>query len=211
MDIPFDQYNVRIATPDDYPYVVDVLTQSFRNDLQMNWILDTKNNPNALEKAISLMVKVAYEQSMITITEELDGVAIWELPTSGRLSFAHIPKILSFIVTAGFKSLYRIYEDKKSTEIRRPDSAHYYLAMLAVLPQAQGKGVASRMMNPVVSTCKAQKMPIYLETGNPKNVEIYKKKGFSLSDIVTNDTLTRFYMNTEINSHIVAQSCPSPK
>jgi predicted acetyltransferase len=44
----------------------------------------------------------------------------------------------------------------------------------------QGKGLASALMNPMIEDMKKKSIPVHLETANPDNVEIYKKKGFNI-------------------------------
>jgi hypothetical protein len=45
----------------------------------------------------------------------------------------------------------------------------------------------------MLETCKLYDIPVFLETANPKNVEVYTKKGFVLTDCFkTNSTLIRF-------------------
>jgi ribosomal protein S18 acetylase RimI-like enzyme len=57
---------------------------------------------------------------------------------------------------------------------------HYYLWGLAVDPAHQKEGIGSALLHPVLAKADAQKMPVYLETHDEKNVAYYKKRGFDL-------------------------------
>ena len=35
-------------------------------------------------------------------------------------------------------------------------------------------------MNPMIQRMKEKSIPVFLETANPRNVDIYKKKGFKI-------------------------------
>jgi predicted acetyltransferase len=62
------------------------------------------------------------------------------------------------------------------------------------LPEGQGKGLASALMNPMLEKCSRESIPVILETANPANVEIYRKKGFSLCNTVHSENICIFYM-----------------
>jgi acetyltransferase (GNAT) family protein len=57
---------------------------------------------------------------------------------------------------------------------------HYYLWGLAVDPSQKAKGIGTALMLPVLEKADAQKIPIYLETHDKKNVRYYQKHGFNL-------------------------------
>ncbi|QRN82864.1 GNAT family N-acetyltransferase [Chloroflexota bacterium] len=57
---------------------------------------------------------------------------------------------------------------------------HYYLWGLAVEPAKKSLGIGSALMQPLLAQADAQKMPIYLETHDEKNVRYYQKHGFDL-------------------------------
>jgi len=57
---------------------------------------------------------------------------------------------------------------------------HYYLWGLAVDPRQQVKGIGAALMLPVLTQVDAQKVPVYLETHDEKNVPYYQKYGFDL-------------------------------
>src|SRR5208283_2506918 len=58
---------------------------------------------------------------------------------------------------------------------------HIYLALLAVTPDFQGQGLASRLIKPVLERLDSLKLPSYLETQNERNVAIYQHFGFKLT------------------------------
>jgi len=58
---------------------------------------------------------------------------------------------------------------------------HFYLAALGVVPQAQGKGLGSRLMRPVLDLCDAEGLPAYLESSKEVNVPFYERHGFQVT------------------------------
>jgi ribosomal protein S18 acetylase RimI-like enzyme len=69
--------------------------------------------------------------------------------------------------------------------------------MIGVLPEAQGKGLASALMNPMIQRMKEKSIPLFLETANRRNVDIYKKKGFQIFETLTIGDRNLVLMSTE--------------
>jgi GNAT superfamily N-acetyltransferase len=57
---------------------------------------------------------------------------------------------------------------------------HYYLWGLSVDPNQKRKGVGTALLKPVLEKADAERMPVYLETHDGKNVVYYQRMGFSL-------------------------------
>lgn len=57
-------------------------------------------------------------------------------------------------------------------------TAHWYIFVLGVSPEAQGTGVGRRLLQPVLDRARADGLPCYLETAQPKNVGFYQHLGF---------------------------------
>jgi GNAT superfamily N-acetyltransferase len=57
---------------------------------------------------------------------------------------------------------------------------HWYIPLLGVRPDAQGKGSSRAVLRPVFEAADRDGLPIYLETVPELNVTVYKKLGFEL-------------------------------
>jgi GNAT superfamily N-acetyltransferase len=57
---------------------------------------------------------------------------------------------------------------------------HWYLHLLGVRPEAQGRGLSRAVMEPIFALANKQSVPIYLETMPEANVPIYRRLGFDL-------------------------------
>ena len=60
------------------------------------------------------------------------------------------------------------------------DYYDWYLYNLSIKKEAQGKGIASKLMRPMLQFCDDERMVAYLETNKEVNVGIYKHYGFDL-------------------------------
>ena len=61
--------------------------------------------------------------------------------------------------------------------IQRP---YWYLSLIAVAPEFQGQGFASRLLRPVLAQADAANTPVFLETHNPSNLPVYERLGFKI-------------------------------
>ena len=58
----------------------------------------------------------------------------------------------------------------------------WYLYNLSVRKDAQGKGIAKKLMLPLLEFCDDEKMVTYLETNKDSNVTLYNRFGFDLKE-----------------------------
>jgi len=65
---------------------------------------------------------------------------------------------------------------------------HVYVNVMAVHPDAQGKGFCSLMMRLVNEYADSLNLPLWLETSGTRNVEIYKKFGYEVIEQFTVET-----------------------
>lgn len=63
-----------------------------------------------------------------------------------------------------------------------PSEEHWYLALLAVDPPWQGRGVGHALLQPGLDQCDADGLPAYLETNKEENLAWYGRHGFALRD-----------------------------
>jgi ribosomal protein S18 acetylase RimI-like enzyme len=117
---------------------------------------------------------------------KLEGIAIWQRSDMRRpLSLWHLLTSGAIwpALKAGIEPLKKILAfddciDKKHLELA--PKRHWYLWVLAVAPEHQGKGHASQMLRAMFPRIDAEGLPVYLETDGEKNVAFYKHFGFNV-------------------------------
>jgi len=134
-----------------------------------------------------LLYEFSNSKAFIT-SPKFEGIAVWihsdkrkkrtfwRMLTSGAIWLA---------MKIGIKALRKMQALDKYIERKHKELApfkHWYLAMLAVDPQHQGKRYASRLLNEMLSNIDEEGLHCYLETGGEKNVSMYQHFGFEVVD-----------------------------
>jgi len=57
---------------------------------------------------------------------------------------------------------------------------HWYLWLLGVAPESQGRGIGSALLTPILERAEAAGVPCYLETQTTGNVAFYERLGFEV-------------------------------
>ena len=72
----------------------------------------------------------------------------------------------------------------------------WYLYNLSIKKDAQGKGIASKLLRPMLGFCDDEKMVAYLETNKASNVGLYQHYGFELmkEEVIPKTPVTHYSM-----------------
>jgi ribosomal protein S18 acetylase RimI-like enzyme len=72
---------------------------------------------------------------------------------------------------------------------------HYYLFVLGVEPELQGRGIGGQLMRPVLDICDREGLPAYLETALEIDVKFYTKHGYQVvEEIVPAPTAPKLWL-----------------
>lgn len=189
---------IRKATYEDKSSVIDILCKTFKDDPQINWMLERSKQVRKL----SLLMDYIFEKTIsigdIYLTEDCKGVALWKTNKSERFSLEYALRNIKLFLDLGTTSIIRILRNESFTYQQYPKKDKFYhLYLIGVLPECQGKGYASRLMNPMLDYMDKNSIPVYLETANINNVKIYEKKGFKAYNSWIKSGLELFYMKKE--------------
>jgi GNAT superfamily N-acetyltransferase len=113
-------------------------------------------------------------------TDDYRGSAIWAPAgkplLTGLAGVANMVRVLPYVaahLTSTLKMLNLI-------ESLHPHEPHWYLATLGTDPEAQGQGIGSALMRPVLEHCDAEGWPAYLESSKERNIPFYSRHGFAV-------------------------------
>ena len=186
---------MRKASRDDKNIVVHILSKSFIHDPHINWLLEESKNKNKLKIIMAYVFEESLARGTVYLNDDNTAAALWNTEMKEKVSLQYIVRNLSFLFRVGIKTTIRCLKTDKLIYDQYPKNAKYcQLYSIGVLPEAQGKGLASALLNYVIEDMKKNLIPAYLETANPKNVEIYKKKGFTVFNTTQLGNNTLYWM-----------------
>jgi ribosomal protein S18 acetylase RimI-like enzyme len=176
-----DGSDIRKLTGADLPRISKALGRAFEDDPVMNWVFQRESDLIArLERAFGLFLrKIWLPQQECYGTDQLFGAALWLPPGKWHLGAgAQLRLLPSMIATLG-RSLPRMMAALTLVEKHHPkEPGHYYLAVLGVEPELQGRGFGSALMAPMLARCDRDGVPAYLESSKERNVVLYERHGF---------------------------------
>ena len=191
-----------IVQKKDLDRLAEVAADAYQDYPLHNWFTKGKYDAKASKLLMQISLKTMTEDAVIYAdSEEINGFAAW-LPF-GFTGNKALPFLmnggLSLFLHAGFGMVGRLqtYENY-AMNLKKEFTDHYdwYLFNLSIKKDAQGKGLASKLMRPMLQFCDDERMVAYLETNKESNVGLYRHYGFDLmkEEQIPKSTVTHYAM-----------------
>ena len=194
-----------IVQEKDLDRLAKVAADAYKDYPLHNWLTKGKYDEKASRLIMQISLKTMTEDAVIYAdSEEMNGFAAW-LPF-GFTGNKALPFLmsggLSLILHSGLGIIGRLltYENyAMNLKKEFTDNYDWYLYNLSIKKDAQGKGIASKLMRPMLGFCDDEKMVAYLETNKDSNVGLYQHYGFELKreEIIPKTTVTHYAMVRE--------------
>lgn len=160
------------------------LADAFMDDPVSVWTCpEERVRPRVLRRFFGAMLGAKLPGGFVYSDEARVGAALWAPPGAWRTTlmqdlrmaaaFAH-PRhwLRGPLVARGLLGVERLHP---------PEPPHFYLAVLGVAPAAQGQGLGSRLLQPVLEICDTDGVPAYLESSKESNIAFYARHGFRVT------------------------------
>ena len=191
-----------IVNPQDVDRLAQVAADAYCDYPLHNWFTKGKYDETASRLIMQISLKTMTEDAVIYAdSPEINGFAVW-LPFGFTGS-----KTLPFLANGGLKLIFHsglgiigrllTYENyAMNLKKQFTDNYDWYLYNLSVKRDAQGKGIASKLLKPMLNFCDNEKMVAYLETNKQSNVGLYNHYGFELKkqELIPKSNITHYAM-----------------
>lgn len=191
-----------IVEKKDLDRLADAAADAYLDYPLHNWLTNGKYDKTASKLIMQISLKTMTEDAVIYAdSEEMNGFAVW-LPIGFTGS-----KTLPFLANGGLKLVFHsglgiigrllTYENyAMNLKKNFTDNYDWYLYNLSIKKDAQGKGLASKLMRPMLRFCDDEKMVAYLETNKESNVSLYRHYGFDLmkEELIPKTPVTHYAM-----------------
>lgn len=117
------------------------------------------------------------------------GASVWSLPLQPEQMTRKAQDKAAFIQSELGADACRVYSEMSVAMAERTNSlieeSDWYLSILGVLPEHQGKGLGRDLVRPVLE--EADRIPVasYLETFSPRNMSFYSRLGYQTTGTFT--------------------------
>jgi GNAT superfamily N-acetyltransferase len=179
-----DGSDIRKATPEDQARVVEALARGFYDDPLLTWIFpDGERRLQQNERAFDVFVRRVYlPVDEIYTTDRFAGAACWMPPGTAEQSAWGQLRMLPGMVAAARGALPRLMAVLTAFDKGHPHEEHWYLPVIAVLPEWQGRGFGAALLRPALERCDREHLPAYLEATSPRNRALYERHGFEVTE-----------------------------
>jgi ribosomal protein S18 acetylase RimI-like enzyme len=175
--------DVRKATTADLPVLAGALSRAFDDDPVMEWLFpDPGKRPRWTRQFFGARLRQLLRQDEVWAVGDSSGAALWAQPDRWKLSFLETLDMMARIGPGVGRRTVRGLRGLSLIEERHPHEPHWYLAVLGVDPPAQGSGLGSALLAPVLRACDADGVPAYLESSKERNIAFYARHGFRVTE-----------------------------
>lgn len=176
---------VRVAQPHEAGSLKAALGAAFFDDPIYGWLIGGGSRRQArLERYFAIQLAHALDDGCVWTSDGLPGAALCMPPGRWRLP----PRLM--IANGGrFAGVFRGRLPRAvgllaAIERRHLRGAHYYFPNIGVTPEAQGRGLGSRLMRPTLDRCDEEGLPAYLEASSERNAALYERLGFQCIEVL---------------------------
>ena len=191
-----------IVQKKDINRLAEVAADAYRDYPLHNWLTKGKYDEKASKLIMQISLKTMTEDAIIYAdSEEINGFAVW-IPFGFSGS-----KTMPFLCNGGVKLIFHsgfgiigrllTYENyAMNLKKEFTDNYDWYLYNLSIKKDAQGKGIASKLMRPMLQFCDDERMVAYLETNKDVNEGLYQHYGFELKkeELIPKSPVTHYAM-----------------
>lgn len=172
---------VRAATAADWRSLGLTIGTAFAEDPVSRWAL---GRPETITSVFTLAARKLYLPRGLCHIADGAGGTMWLGP--GASKEPSLPVQLGLVARiiggSGLGHVARGLKLQAAMQAAAPKEPHFYLFTVGVLPAARGKGLARRLLAPVLAEADARGLPCWLENSNPANTGLYLSLGFEPVD-----------------------------
>lgn len=180
--------SVRKARQDEAGALSAVLARAFDDDPFANWAVaqDSKREDRILSFMSLAMRRMTLPHGHVYTTDGTDGVAGWTPPGKWKLGMLQQLMLAPQMArSTSWRRLPKVIGGLNVVEKKHPHQPHYYLLVVGVEPALQGRSIGTQLMAPVLALCDRESMPAYLESSKERNVPLYERNGFRVTEELT--------------------------
>jgi len=171
-------FSIKMATTTKAERAIGTMVLAFGADPAARWLFqDTHKYLKYFPGFVRAFAGKAFEHHGAYYVNNFAGVALW-LPPGIHPNNDSVLELLQKTVSKGNRA--EVFAVLEQMNRYHPTEPHWYLPMIGVDPNCQGKGFGSALLKPALRRCDRDEKLAYLESSNSKNIPLYERHGFEL-------------------------------
>jgi ribosomal protein S18 acetylase RimI-like enzyme len=180
---------VRRASPDDLGPVAATLAAAFEHDPVFAWCVPDATRRRAVLPAffrtVADLVARHDETYVAGVTRRpvagvVDGAALWVPPRQPAVPEAAAEDFQAALADIFAADAERMFEVVALLDEHHPHEAHRYLWFVGVDPSAQGSGIGTALLEPVLAAADRAGEAAYLDATSKDSRRLYERHGFEV-------------------------------
>jgi GNAT superfamily N-acetyltransferase len=184
---------ISLAGPADRPRVVETFVAAFAADPAVrHFFPDDARYPTQAATFVGHLFDRRVRRNGVWLADDGAATALWELPTTRPGLHSTADSTADSTVAVAVDDAAGMAMDLPADVLARlsaydaavhhllPAEPHWYLGVLATHPDHAGRRLGRAVMAAGVAAAWSAGLPAYLETSNPRNVDVYRGAGWSV-------------------------------
>ena len=172
---------IRTVTPGDGPAVSRALSGAFYDDPVFRWIYpDDDRRRVVISPAFDLFGAAIGRHGVSLVVGDGIGAALWVPPGQQVVDDDQAEAFGVAVVALSPEDADRMQTCFELMEAAHPSETCWYLNLLGVVPEHQGEGIGSAMLQRALDRCDEAGEPAYLEATSEDNRRLYERFGFQV-------------------------------
>ena len=168
--------DIRTAGEDERPAAVASVVAAFITDPIARFAYPSVHDYlREMPAATNEFAGASFEHGSAWVAADFSGAALWMPPGVHPNGEAFETILRTTAHPAHLDDLLGTFEQMGQCH---PDEPHWYLPMIGVEPNAQGRGVGGALLRHAVERFDRDRVLAYLESSNPRNIPLYLRHGF---------------------------------
>ena len=174
----------RRAEQAELPELARMLARAFHEDPVAAWACRPESlRPRVLERLFGMRLRDLHPRGEIWTDDDLRSVAVWAAPeqwhTTARQDIAYATTLLHPRLMLRMPTV--VTGMLGAQKVHPGEPPHWYLAILGTDSSAQGRGLGSSLLAPVLKGCDHDGVGAYLESSKEQNLDFYARHGFRVT------------------------------
>lgn len=171
---------IRLALPEDLPTALRTLTSAFADYAFTRHVVAADRHEERVGRFQELfLTRIGMEYGRVWVVDGGAAAAVWTTPERDPApGFAAIGPELGEL--AGDRA-FAFESAERALAPYRPTEPAWFLGTVGVAPDAQGRGLGSKVVRAGLRAADEAGHPAFLETSSERNVAFYERLGFTVT------------------------------